>query len=369
MARDLIQMHRGNQADLPDLAIGEFGYCLDTKKLYIGNTSANDLINPDFPPTRGWLYGAEIAWFGDSQAVTGAQPPAQIGAKLGATMYNYARGGATVTGTMGNTLYQQTANAPASNTVKLVVIQCGTNDYSLGYYPEKVLNTPAEGSFTAGINGCIINLRQKFPNASITWILPFKRSAAPDTRNYPLALINGAIYRSSRLCNFSVIDLYNTAPNLNPRVGSITPSEYMPDGLHTSDAYESAYIVDLLAEMLTARAAHQIYNKISLAEVITSSYNVGNMQSSLTSEGDVVLNFQVSGLAGLTGTITIATINLPYARPNSVTIGNELMVNVGGAIAVVNPNGTITVTHDTAVSSCYVTFAYNAFTDGAVVNG
>lgn len=39
--RDLIQIRRGNVANLPELAQGELGFCLDEQRLYIGGSSGN----------------------------------------------------------------------------------------------------------------------------------------------------------------------------------------------------------------------------------------------------------------------------------------------------------------------------------------
>jgi len=41
MARDLIQVHRGSEINLPNLTQGEFGYTTDTQDLYIGGFSGN----------------------------------------------------------------------------------------------------------------------------------------------------------------------------------------------------------------------------------------------------------------------------------------------------------------------------------------
>jgi hypothetical protein len=41
---DIIKIRRGLKAALPTLALGEFGYCTDTKELYIGTGTGNDLI-------------------------------------------------------------------------------------------------------------------------------------------------------------------------------------------------------------------------------------------------------------------------------------------------------------------------------------
>ena len=40
--RDLIQIRRGDKEDLPELAQGEMGYCLDTKQFFVGGLSGND---------------------------------------------------------------------------------------------------------------------------------------------------------------------------------------------------------------------------------------------------------------------------------------------------------------------------------------
>lgn len=43
--RDLIQLYRGNRADLPTLAQGEPAFCMDTGEFFIGNINSNTLIN------------------------------------------------------------------------------------------------------------------------------------------------------------------------------------------------------------------------------------------------------------------------------------------------------------------------------------
>ncbi len=39
-----LQMRRGAKANLPTLSQGEFGFCTDTKELFIGNGSSNEKI-------------------------------------------------------------------------------------------------------------------------------------------------------------------------------------------------------------------------------------------------------------------------------------------------------------------------------------
>lgn len=40
----LLKIRRGLKADLPILAEGEFGYCTDSKELFIGTSSGNGLV-------------------------------------------------------------------------------------------------------------------------------------------------------------------------------------------------------------------------------------------------------------------------------------------------------------------------------------
>lgn len=54
-ARDLIQIRRGMQADLPQLAQGELGFTLDTEELYVGGTAGNVMVSASkntVPPVR-----------------------------------------------------------------------------------------------------------------------------------------------------------------------------------------------------------------------------------------------------------------------------------------------------------------------------
>lgn len=46
-----LQIKRGNKANLPTLAPGEFGWCVDTKEMYVGSAEGNVLLNP---PTIAW---------------------------------------------------------------------------------------------------------------------------------------------------------------------------------------------------------------------------------------------------------------------------------------------------------------------------
>lgn len=41
---DTIQIKRGVKSEIPNLLIGEFGYCTDTDELYIGTSAGNKLI-------------------------------------------------------------------------------------------------------------------------------------------------------------------------------------------------------------------------------------------------------------------------------------------------------------------------------------
>ncbi len=45
MARDLLQIHRGNKFDLPNLTQGELGYAMDTKEMFIGGVDGNNPLN------------------------------------------------------------------------------------------------------------------------------------------------------------------------------------------------------------------------------------------------------------------------------------------------------------------------------------
>lgn len=45
-----IQIRSGNDADLPQLDVGEFGWATDLNKLYIGNDPTNSIYPPSTPP-------------------------------------------------------------------------------------------------------------------------------------------------------------------------------------------------------------------------------------------------------------------------------------------------------------------------------
>ena len=45
----IIKIKRGLKAGLPNLNVGEFGYATDTKELYLGTDTGNEILNPDLP--------------------------------------------------------------------------------------------------------------------------------------------------------------------------------------------------------------------------------------------------------------------------------------------------------------------------------
>ena len=46
-----LQVRKGLEVDLPTLAIGEFGFCTDSKKLFVGTGSGNELLNNKYVPS------------------------------------------------------------------------------------------------------------------------------------------------------------------------------------------------------------------------------------------------------------------------------------------------------------------------------
>lgn len=56
------QIKRGNKANLPTLAPGEFGLCLDSEELYIGGSSKNIKVNNSFNPNLldNWYFGNPV---------------------------------------------------------------------------------------------------------------------------------------------------------------------------------------------------------------------------------------------------------------------------------------------------------------------
>lgn len=53
-SRDLIQIRRGNEVDLPELLQGELGFTLDTRKLYVGGVDGNVQITSGSITTDSW---------------------------------------------------------------------------------------------------------------------------------------------------------------------------------------------------------------------------------------------------------------------------------------------------------------------------
>ena len=74
-----IQVKRGLKADLPILASGEFGFCTDTKEIYVGNGAVNNAVgtkstytHSQIAPSQTWVINHELGRYPSVNVVDSA---------------------------------------------------------------------------------------------------------------------------------------------------------------------------------------------------------------------------------------------------------------------------------------------------------
>ena len=73
-----IQVKRGLKADLPILASGEFGFCTDTKEIYIGDGIINNPVgdttysHQQIAPSQVWVINHELGRYPSVNVVDSA---------------------------------------------------------------------------------------------------------------------------------------------------------------------------------------------------------------------------------------------------------------------------------------------------------
>lgn len=117
----------------------------------------------------------------------------------------------------------------------MIIVFGGTNDFCLDVPVGNVGDTTYT-TFYGGLNILMSGLKNKYPNASIIFLTPIKRTyyIAWNAKNHVNATLEdyrNAIITMGQLYGIRVIDLYPVE-----ELDFTKNVQYMPDGLHPSDA-------------------------------------------------------------------------------------------------------------------------------------
>lgn len=326
---DLIKVKRGLQANLPPLSTGEFGYCTDTKQLYIGGEEGNDLIQATTSP---WTKGKTVNIYGDSLNV----PVNSYGSKnwvnfiddleLG-TVNNYAKnsGAFCDTSSLGM-LTQVTNNHPACD---MTITFCGGNDWvrnnPLGT-PYIALNT---SSFYGAVKQYCKYLNENFAAGTKHIIVNLiARNTIPTNQPFDIHAYRFVLKHVANYYGFTVIDPFYCY-GLNPK-NSIQKNTFFDDDTHPNDEGSK-----LLANYLINSILYDRVDKNNIFFNYVGNNAGGNQDKFITPlNNTVITNMRgvcaknvVTGYANLsfnTATAgsfaagTVGTIFSPISQPVSV---------------------------------------------------
>ena len=223
---DLIRVKRGIEANLPPLATGEFGYCTDTKKLYIGGENENDLINSQMI----WTTGKTMAIMGDSLSVPQYNGednwPNFLEDLHLSKINNYSVSGRKIAGGSGWAENIDTITTSADITVTFAGVNDFLQNTDIGTITDKT-----NVYFVGSLRNYISKLIAKFPVAKNYFVLLPKTN---NTRVNPTGF-DANFYRLLITCvcednNITLIDPYDVE-YLNPKVASYKNRYYL-DGVH-----------------------------------------------------------------------------------------------------------------------------------------
>lgn len=316
--RDLIQIMRGNQNNLPALAQGEFGFCLDTEKLYIGGLNGNVNLN------GSWLAGKTINVIGDSISSVGsiADWPSLVAPMLGCTINNYSVAGITMTGDNGiasNIIPNLPSNNPDVN-----ILFAGTNDHQNNVNPGTRFEQGTDTIYGAYVTACRL-LTTKYPNAINFMFLPMKKYGYPISvePQYPLFLVDTIAYDVGKRYGFSIVNLWN-APEWNPEVPQLK-DKWSVDGLHPNELYTVQILAPYIAECLASRANHNLPS-----ELMTFNINpeISTQTVSVTMDVNKSVTYTLSGAADIAASANPVVIKLPPYLAPSPSIWTSMVGNV-----------------------------------------
>lgn len=256
---DLIRVKRGNQENLPPLATGEFGYCMDTKNLYIGGLEGNDIINA----SEVWTEGKSVNIFGDSLSATydthGTTWPYQIERLKFANIYNHSVGGSSianrnVTGEVVWSNYIDSINQIAD--VNIVFL--GQNDWARQIPIGSPVGNQGNSAVADACQMLFQKIVNKWPNAINYCILPIRSNGRTGTdvgTDCTLEIYRYVIAIMAQKFGFKIIDGYKV-PQMNPAVSGWF-TKYYDDNVHPNTAGQKQ-MADYFCQVILSETSDNI---------------------------------------------------------------------------------------------------------------
>lgn len=226
--RDLIQIRRGNFANLPNLAIGEPGLCLDTEQFYIGGETGNIPIpsNSDIMPL--YMYKDKRICFEGDSIIYGQLPvghaantiPKVFGDLTKSVVINNGDSGTSYA--VGNGFgWKPAMDARAFcnrcetvdySSFDYLFVMFGINDYGFNIelgYDTDTLKTTTKGA----LNHSFDYLTSHYPNLKICIITPIYAPTqfTPNGRGYTVMDYVTAIKKIASNWGLPVIDAFTAA--------------------------------------------------------------------------------------------------------------------------------------------------------------
>lgn len=353
---DVIRVKRGLKANLPPLATGEFGYCTDTKQLYIGGADKNDLVS-EVPK---WTNGLTVNIFGDSLSLPGTNYWPQIFAnRMGfANINNHSVGGDVFTGPTGWVEKIKTITDPAD----VIIVALGTNDWNL----QKPIGIPTSGlntDFSFAVKSMFDQIASKWGRRRVFVCGPLKRTLAGG-RGIPFGMYAQIIYNYCQAYNFTFID-WGQAYNLNPYTSPQKTTYFNADGLHLTELGQ-ARLADFMVDAVTAGIPMPLssLNTVTKTNIITPATGI-----TVASQTFSITNNIATLMVTLDGVAIPAapTVTTPFTL-NSIGANSpgNMVVNVytnasGVSVSGYIINNTFTLITDSASSTSgrvFVTATY-----------
>ena len=249
---DLIRIKRGIEANLPPLATGEFGYCTDTNKLFIGGEEKNEEIQAKNPP---WTKGMTINIYGDSLNVPvnsyGSQNWVNFisDLELGA-VNNYAKNSGAFCDTSAlGMLTQVSNNHPACD---MTITFAGGNDWVRGNAfgtPYSALNTT---TFYGAVNQYFNYLNTTFaPGTKHIVVNLLNRNFIPQNQALDIQAYRFALKHLADFYGFTVIDPFYCY-GLNPK-NAVEKNKFFDDDTHPNTEGSKLLAFYLVNSILTDR--------------------------------------------------------------------------------------------------------------------
>ena len=313
--RDLIQMRRGNYANLPNLAQGEPGFCLDTEELYVGGQNGNVRVSGN--------KASKYLFVGDSyDTLTAPGWVSKTATKLGLSSsdyWNLSMSGSNIASGLWKSNIEAWVNSHTNEVKNIgcVLLAGGINDSDSTNFPLLANAMTALGAYC---KSALPNAKVKI--AFIGWALDTSSILAGRTANYRMAVHE--IYRWA--ARYGMEYLPGCEMVLHNR------NYLLSDGLHpNTDGLE--VISDALAGAIKVGSASVTYFYDAVFTPVSGTKN-GQISQSI-SNGQVVTyftDFNINGtsLAFSGGKYTkIGDLKLTLGN-RIVPFATRMMFEVGG---------------------------------------